>query len=344
MALLGDIGGRDGAQPGHGVVVHGGQAAAHLQAAGHVLAQRAGGPRGDLLQDAPGRAGRAVGVGVGAVDDEVAHADALDAAGLEVGDPGLQGRLEAGQVALGGEPAVAQPQGGVLDRVLRLALDDPGVQVVGHPGGHVPAPVPAAAVLPIAEHDGGGARAQVLAQARDEAGQDGAAGVAVLHEGQARLAHGRGREDEGRVGDDQVEAAAGDGLQEGAGQELQAIGADGGQGGVEGGEGQGALGDVGGGHAVGVAQQVEGLDAAAAAQVEGGGDGAAGGQGGQGQAGAADAQDVVGGQGGAGGELAEVGGDPPADVAGLVAGLVGAQVDQGAHAGGGGGPVPGPGP
>ena len=66
---------------------------------------------------------------------------------------------------------------------------------------------------------------EVLAETGDEPRQDGAAGVAVLHEGQAGLAHRRRSEDEGRVGGDEVEAAAGHRLQEGAAQELQAAGA-----------------------------------------------------------------------------------------------------------------------
>ena len=80
-------------------------------------------------------------------------------------------------------------------------------------------------MLPVAEHDGGGAGLEVLGEPGDEPRQDGAAGVAVLHEGQAGLAYrGRG-EDEGRVGGDEVEAATGYRLQEGAAQELQAAGA-----------------------------------------------------------------------------------------------------------------------
>ena len=83
---------------------------------------------------------------------------------------------------------------------------------------------------------------------------------------------------------------------------------------------------------LGVTQQVEGLDAAAAAQIQGGAHPRARGQARQGEAGAADAQDVIGGQGPAGDELAQVGGHPPADLAGVVNGLVGAQVDQGTDA------------
>ena len=83
---------------------------------------------------------------------------------------------------------------------------------------------------------------------------------------------------------------------------------------------------------LGVTQQVEGLDAAAAAQVQGGAHGRARGQARQGEAGAADTQDVIGGQGPAGDELAQVGGHPPADLAGVVDGLVGAKVDQGTDA------------
>ena len=91
-------------------------------------------------------------------------------------------------------------------------------------------------------------------------------------------------------------------------------------------------------------QEVEGLDAAAAAEIQGCGDRVARSESGQGQPRPADAQHVVGGELAAGDELAEIGGDPPAHVAGVVADLVGAQVDCGAHDGGiGGGDVGGDG-
>ena len=312
---------------------------------------------GHLLQETPGLTGAP-----GTVDDEVAEADAPHVTGLEVVDPRLQGGVEGLRVALGGQAAVAQPHGGVLHRVLELALKDPGVEPLGEPGGHGVAPRAGATMLPVAEHDRARPGFEVLAEPGDERRQDGAAGVAVLHEGQAGLAYRRRSEDEGRVGGDEVEAAAGHRLQEGAVQELQAAHARGcvgsgggagaggdvesaqsswgagdahaGQGRVEGGEGQGAHGDVGGHHVLGVTQQVEGLDAAAAAQVQGGAHGRARGQARQGEAGAADTQDVIGGQGPAGDELAQVGGHPPADLTGVVNGLVGAQVDQGTDAAG----------
>ena len=201
-------------------------------------------------------------------------------------------------------------------------------------------------MLPVAEHDGSSARLEVLPQPGDELRQDGAAGIAVLHEGQTGLAHrGRGQ-DEGRVGGDEVEAPAGHWLQEGASQKLQstasapgagigvAHNAHAGQGRVEGGEGQGPLGDVGGDDVLGVPQEVKGLDAAAAAQVQSATDPRARREAGQSKAGAADAQDVVGGQGPAGDQLAQVGGHPPADLTGVVDGLMGAQVDAGADVSG----------
>ena len=188
-------------------------------------------------------------------------------------------------------------------------------------------------MLPVAEHDGGAAGAQVLADGGDEDGQQRSTGVAVLHEGQTGLAHGGRCEDEGRVGGDQIECATGQGLEERAADQLEAIGVGAGQGRVEGGEGQSALGDVGGGHAVGVSQEVKGLNAAAAAEVQGRGDGVARGEGGQCQARPTDAENVVGGELATGGELAQVGGDPPAHVAVAVVGLVRAQIDGGAHDG-----------
>ena len=158
------------------------------------------------------------------MDDEVAEADAPHIAGLEVVDPRLQGGVEGLRVTLGGQAAVAQPHGGVLHRVLELALKDPGVEPLREPGGHGVAPRAGATVLPVAEHDGGGAGLEVLGESGDEPRQDGAAGIAVLHEGQAGLAHRRRGQDEGRVGGDEVETSAGHRLQEGTAQELQAAG------------------------------------------------------------------------------------------------------------------------
>ena len=80
-------------------------------------------------------------------------------------------------------------------------------------------------------------------------------------------------------------------------------------------------------------QEVKGLNAAAAAEVQGRGDGVARGEGGQCQARPTDAENVVGGELATGGELAQVGGDPPAHVAVAVVGLVRAQIDGGAHDG-----------
>ena len=324
MALLGDVGGDDGVKRGHIVVAHPRQATAHRENLRHMPSERSGRDGAHLLQDPPGTAPAII--ESGAVQNQIAHADRLDAAGGEIVDPGAESGVEGDLIALGGGAAVAQPHGGVLHRVLPFTLDHPGVEVVWQPGPHVLTPVLAAVVLPVAEHDGDTARTQVLADGGHEGGEHRGAGVAVLHEGQAGLAHGGRSEDERRVGGDQVEGAAAQRFEEGAADQLEAVGLGTRQSGVEGGEGQGTRGDVGGGDALGMAQEVEGLDAAAAAQIHGGGHGRARSEGGQGQARPTDAQDVVGGEFASGGELAEVGGDPPAHLAGVVGRLVGAQV------------------
>ena len=219
MTLLGDIGGQERAQVADGLVVEAGEPLAHLQHLGDVGSQDPLTGGGHLLQEAPGLAGAP-----GTVDDQVAEADAPHVTGLEVVDPRLQGGIEGPRVALGGQAAVAQPHGGVLHRVLKLALKDPGVEPLGEPGGHDLAPRADATMLPVAEHDRARPRFEVLAEPGDKPRQDGAAGVAVLHEGQAGLAYRRRGEDEGRVGGDEVEAATGHRLQEGTAQELQAAG------------------------------------------------------------------------------------------------------------------------
>ena len=289
-----------------------------------MVSQGSGRSGAHLLQDPPGTTPAII--EGGAVQNQVAQADGLDATGGEIVDPGAEAGIEGGLVALGSGASVAQPHGGVLHGVLPFALDHPGIEVVRQPGPHVLAPVLGVTVLPVAEHDGDAAGPQMLANGGHERGEHRAAGVAVLHEGQAGLAHGGRSEDERRVGGDQVEGAAAQRFEEGAADQLETVGLGARQSGVEGGEGQGACGDVGGGDALGVAQEVEGLNAAAAAQVHGGSHGLTRSEGGQGQARPADAQDVVGGEFASGGELAEIGGDPPAHVAGVVDRLVGAQV------------------
>ncbi|ETJ01578.1 MAG: hypothetical protein Q605_AUC01073G0001 [Actinomyces urogenitalis DORA_12] len=271
-------------------------------------------------------------LGVRAVQQEVAEADLLHATLLEVLDPGAQGRLETSQVPLRHRTAVAQPHGGVLHRVLGLALDDPRVDVRRQPGLHALAPVLEAVVLPVAEHDHRAPDLQVIAQRGHELGQHRAPGVAVLHEWQPRFAHGRRGQHERRVGGDEIEAASGHRLQEGALNQLQALRVRPGQGGVESGEGQRPGGDVRGHHVLGVLEEVEGLDAAAAPQVQGGAHRLTRGQAGQRQPGASDPQHVVRFQGAPGLQLSQVRGNPPAQVGTVLAQtthLVRAQVHAG---------------
>src|SRR5699024_8748139 len=100
---------------------------------------------------------------------------------------------------------------------------------------------------------------------------------------------------------------------------------------VESGDGEGAFGEVGGDHVLGVAGGVQGLDPAAAAQVQHAADGGARGDPGQGEGGAAHAEDVLRAQRTAGRQLREVRGDPPVDLPGVVARRVRGEVEQGAH-------------
>lgn len=121
----------------------------------------------------------------------------------------------------------------------------------------------------------------------------------LLHQGAAQVVAGHaavpvgeagaGRDDEGRVGDDQVEGVGADRLEEGA---LTEIGGGGsGQGEGEPGELQGAGVEVRRGDAGGVLGGVQRLDAGARTEVEGRGDRRADGDGGEGGGGPADPED-----------------------------------------------------
>ncbi len=111
------------------------------------------------------------------------------------------------------------------------------------------------------------------------------AGHAAVPVGEA----GTGRDDEGRVGDDQVEGLGADRLEEGAHAEVGGGGAGEGEG--EPGELQGAGVEVGGGDPGGVLGGVQRLDAGARTEVEGGGDRRTDCDGGEGGGGPADAED-----------------------------------------------------
>ncbi len=295
-----------------------------------------------LREGAAAGAGRELGAqqapsaGVGTAQQQVAEADALDRAGGEVLEPGVDQRVPA--VIARRDPAVAGPGPGVLGGVLPVALQHPGVDSVGE-GGLEPCPRVREAVLlvgdlPVAEHDGARARGEVRGELGEQLGEQGVAGAAAVAVGPGvvLVVARAGRDHEGRVGDDEVEDLPGDGLEEGAAAQVEL---DPVQRGVEGGEGEGALGEVGGHDVLGVAGGVHRLDPAAAAEVEHSADGRARRDPGEGEGGAAHAEDVLGGERGAGRELGEVRGDPPVERAGIVLGGVGGQVHEGAD----GGPV-----
>nr|BFF14933.1 hypothetical protein GCM10025699_62360 [Microbacterium flavescens] len=168
----------------------------------------------------------------------------------------------------------------------------------------------------------------MLADLGDDRGDE----VVALHAAVAVLVLGHAldprRDDEGRVRDDVVEGLAGHRLEEAAQPELDAV--DQVERGVERGEVEGALRDVGGDHPAGVPRDVQGLDAAAGAEVERPVDLPRDHQAGEGRRGSADAEHVVLAEGAAERELAEVRGDPPADLAARVDERVGAEVDPGA--------------
>ncbi len=222
-------------------------------------------------------------------------------------------------------PGVLEPQLDVLRRVGHLALHHPGVDAAAlDPAGDALLPGLAGAVHPVGEHLRAAAGGEVVGGAGDDAADHlvaGEAGVAV-----DQPLTGAGRDHERRVGDDQVERLAGHRVVEAAGAvvDLDAV-----EQGVEAGHRERPLVDVGGHDVAGVLTEVQGLDAAAGAEVERPVDRVAHGQLGQRGGGRADPEDVVGTDGDAG--AVEAGGEvadhpPAAPVVG-----VGPQVHPGAH-------------
>lgn len=118
---------------------------------------------------------------------------------------------------------------------------------------------------------------------------EGAAEVVAAHAAVPVGEAGAGRDDEGRVGDDQVEGLRADRLEEGALAEVGGGGAGEGEG--EPGELQGAGVEVRRGDAGGVLGRVQRLDTGARTEVEGRGDRRTDGDGGEGGGGPADAED-----------------------------------------------------
>jgi hypothetical protein len=117
-------------------------------------------------------------------------------------------------------------------------------------------------VQPVREELHGAARVEQVRRGRCEFGGQAVGFAAAVPVGPARS---RRADDERRVRDHQVEAAARDGRQQVALQQFEVHAVDDG---VECGEGDRALAQVGGGHALGVIREAERLHAAAGAQVE----------------------------------------------------------------------------
>lgn len=85
-----------------------------------------------------------------AAQRDPAEADRLGVPRLEL----VQPRLVPGRVGLRVDavvPGVAQPQFGVLGDVLHLALHDPGVAALRHPGAEAVAPLLTVDVLPVGQ-------------------------------------------------------------------------------------------------------------------------------------------------------------------------------------------------
>ncbi len=219
-------------------------------------------------------------------DVDPPEADALDPGLLEPRQP----RVVAARVVRAAVVAgVLEPQLDVGRRVERLALHDQRVAVVAQPRAEPLVPRPALDDRPVGQDLEPAAVGEVVGAGAHDVLDDAVAGQAGVAVDQP-LAGGR-RDHEGRVGRDQVEALPRDRLEERPVPHVD-VGAV--ELGVEPGHPERPTVDVRGDDAVGVAGEVEGLHAAAGAEVEGRADGLAHGQLGQARRRARDAEHVVG--------------------------------------------------
>ena len=162
-------------------------------------------------------------------------------------------------------PGVLEPQLDVRRRVDQLALHDERVDVRAQPAGEPLVPGTVARDHPVREHLAPAALGEVRGRGADDV-------LDHLVAGQPRVAvdqplAGRGRDDERRVGGDQVVPLAAHRLEEGPVTHLDPV-ADLVEGGVEPGDAERPLVDVGRDHVVAVRGEVQRLHAAAGAEVE----------------------------------------------------------------------------
>jgi hypothetical protein len=258
-----------------------------------------------------------------AAQRDEAEPDGLDLPGGEVVEPRLVEQFPTAGLRV---PAVAHPQLRVLRGVLQLTLHHPAVE----PGRVEPRRDPlgpglAVAVLPVAQQLRDTAGFEHRADAGHEPADDvvaGQTGVPVRVRGHRRRA---GRDDERRVAHDEVEPLGGGRLEQIA---LPELGADAVQRQVEPREGEGAHGEVGRDDGGGVPARVQGLHAAAGADVEDATDGRPERAARQRDRGSADTEHVLGAERASGRELPQVGGDPPGGAARGVLGGVRLEVDE----------------
>ena len=200
---------------------------------------------------------------LGPGEQQPAHADRLDAERLEVVQPlGVPVSVVRGP----GQPGVGQPELHVRRHLQDLTLHHVRVQPgAGHPAGQSLVPGLPGAVRPVAEDLAGAVRVQVVGGVPDQVLHQLVADVPGLPVGQPGLTGAWRRHHVRRVGGDQVEAAIPYGCVEGSVQQLRLDAVEG-----EGqlGELQGPAVDVGRGDRLGVGGQVQGLHAAARAEIE----------------------------------------------------------------------------
>src|SRR6185312_3860186 len=262
---------------------------------------------------------------------EIPEADTLDAARIEVVEPRGVERIELGRTRP--RAAVTDPGLRIARGILRLALDDPGVEAcsrgAANPARDTIETVLTVSVLPVAEQLGDATRHEARRRTTDDLCDEGVAdhaAVSVLVLGHPTASWG---DHEWRVGDDLVEELALNRFEQVALAELD--GADLVELGIEAGERDGARGDVRGHDSCGVPRGVHRLNTAARAEVEHRVDRLGDHEAAEGHGRAADPQHMVGPQSGAARELPEIARDPPVPGAAAIGEAVRSQVDERTH-------------
>ena len=263
-------------------------------------------------------------------EEHVAESDTGDVAGGEVVEP----RVRHGRPALVavGDTTVTQPRRGIGRRILDVALNNERARTrVFEPSARPRIPLGARGDLPVGEHRGDAAWRKIVVDLGKEARHERVAlraAVAISPRFGARHA---GRDHERGIGDDEIEGFAAHGFEHRALAGLDHVAR--GQsvvieGDIELGERKRTFGDVGRDDVRRVAGRVKRLNAAAGAEIEGSSDFRARRDRDESRGGPADTENMLALERASRREFAEIGNDPPEDVAEIIGGLVRAKIER----------------